>query len=67
MSNLIFIAFLLIEVGILAEEICLDLVDTPYFGIKTPEGYQKRFDTPEAIFILKLAEKADSIFNPPAS
>ncbi|MFI0435340.1 MAG: hypothetical protein ACH350_06405 [Parachlamydiaceae bacterium] len=64
-SRLIFIAFLLIEIGVLAEEICLDLVDTPYFGIKTPEGYQKRFDTPEALFILKLAARADSIFNPP--
>lgn len=63
-SNLVFIGFLLIEIGVLAEEICLDLIDKPYFGIKTSEGYQKRFDTPEAIFMLKLIEKADTILNP---
>ncbi len=66
-SKLIFIAFFLIEIGMLAEEICLGLIEAPYFGIKTPEGFQKRFDTPEAIFILKLAEKTDSILNPPGS
>ena len=63
-SKLIFIAFLLIEIGMLAEKISLDLIDTPYFGIKSQQGYQKRFDTPEAIFIRKLAKKTDSILNP---
>ena len=64
-SKLSFIAFLLIEIGVLGEEICLDLIDMPYFGCKTPEGYQRRLDTDEAIFILRLAEKTNVILNPP--
>lgn len=63
MSDLIFIAFLLIELGTMAEEICIDLIENPYFGIKTSQGYQKRLDTSEALFIVKLAAKASEVFN----
>lgn len=66
-STLPFIAFLLMEIGVLAEEICLNLVEEPYFGEKTKEGYQRRFDIPEAIFIRRLAEKAYALLHPPTS
>lgn len=59
-TNLTLIAFLLIEIGVLTEEMCHLIVDKPlYFGMKTSQGYEKRFDTPEAIFIMKLAGKLD--------
>lgn len=63
--NLAFIAFLLMEIGALAEEMCLAIVDMPlYFGIKTPDGYEKNFDIPEVAFILKLADKLDRVLHP---
>jgi len=66
-SNLALIAFLLIEIGVLAEEICFQIVDKPlYFGLKTQKGYEKKFDTLEAIFVLKLADKLNSVLYPDA-
>ena len=61
-SSLRFIAFLLIEVGTMAEEICIDLIERPYFGIKTFEGYQKNLNIPEVIFSIKFDEKVSHLF-----
>jgi hypothetical protein len=62
-SNLSFIAFLLMEIGLLAEEICISQNATLHFGEKTTEGYKKRLDTPGAIFLIKLLDKAEVIFS----
>lgn len=53
--NLSLIAFLLLEVGAMAEEICIDLAEKPYFGIKILQEYQRSFDTSEDIFLIKLS------------
>ncbi len=60
-NNLLFIAFLLMEGGLLIEEICTDLIETPYFFRTTPNGLERTHDTPESKFIIKLIEKVDQI------
>lgn len=62
-SNLSFIAFLLMEIGLLVEEICISQNTALHFGEKTTKGYKKRLDTPGAIFLIKLLDKAEVIFS----
>ncbi len=53
LAALSFIAALLVEIGHLAEKI----------GTKSEQGYQKRVAPDEALFVLKLAEKAGCIMS----
>lgn len=60
-NHLLMINHLFLSIAELAEEICINNLETPYFLTKSKDGWQRNLNTKECEFIQKLTLKAQQI------